>query len=462
MPLFVVPMKISVFGLGYVGTVTAVCFAKMGHEVIGFDISGIKIAKLEKGEAPIKEEGLNNLLKEGIENKRFTVSRDISFAVENSEISFVCVRTPQNEEGDLDTSEVEKICENIAKPLGNKRGKRHIIVIRSTIPPSTIERLNGLFSRNGLVNGKDFVIASNPEFLREGSAVNDFFDPPYIVIGCDDKSTLEILSSVYKEIKASVYKVSTKTAEAIKLVNNSWHALEMGFINEVSGICKKLNINVEELVNLFCSDTKLNISPYYLKPNMGYGGSCLPKDLGALQKIGKNVDVKCALLNSVSESNIQQIKRAYKIIKEEAKKMNKSDIGILGVAFKPGTDDIRGSPIVYIIEKLKSDGFNVKIYDPIVKKEQIENIRNSYRDTIYDPLLNTLMDIKNLKDALDDIEKMLCPIEETLKCGVVVINAKISQEDLKKLGKNQVLINTRAIISVENKGGIKAKYVEAW
>jgi GDP-mannose 6-dehydrogenase len=455
-------MKLSIFGLGYVGLVTAVCLAKLGHDVTGVDISKIKISQLERLETPIKEDKLDSLLLEVMKNKKFNATSDISLAVKNSEVSFVCVRSPLRENDDLDISEIDKVCENIAEQLMTKRGTKHVIAIRSTVTPGSVDRLYEIFKKKGLTENVDFIIVANPEFLREGTAVKDFFEPPHVVIGSESVEGSEIVASVYKDIKAPIYKVSTRTAEAIKFVNNAWHALEMSFVNEVSSICKAHKINSKELIDLFSSDTKLNISPYYLRPNMGYGGSCLPKDLGALQQIGVKAGINCELLNAVSKSNIQQIKRAYKVIKGEAQQRGKNEIGIFGVAFKPGTDDIRGSPILYIIEKLRSDGFSVKIYDPIVKKSHIENIRNSYRDIIYDPLLSDLMEVKNFKDLLDDIERMLCPLEEVLKCSVVVISAKMQWEDLQKLTEEQVLVNTRAVIPIDNKNELKAKYVEVW
>ena len=453
-------MKIGVWGMGYVGAVTAACFAKLGHDIIGFDINKKKIEKYNQGYVPIKEEGLNELFEEAVKKGKFKATDDATLTVLSSDVIFVCVKTPSYESGEMDVSAIMDVANRISSVLVSKRNKKHIIVIRSTVPPGTITRLEKMFKKKGLKQGVDFAFASNPEFLREGTAVKDFFEPPYIVIGADEDSA-KTIRSLYDKIDATKYKVSVQTAETIKFINNSWHALEMGFVNEISSICKELKMDSKELIDLFASDTKLNLSDYYLKPNMGYGGSCLPKDLAALASLSKTLRVDCPILDAISTSNLLQIKRLYRRIKNEAMKSKNKEIGVLGVAFKPGTDDIRGSPIIYIIEKLHADGFKVKIYDPIVKKEQIENIRNSYRDVIYDPLLSPLMDVKNFKDLLTDIEKMIMPIDDVLKCKTIVLNAIIPRENLNKLKKEQVLIKTRAMISIDKKG-LKARYAEAW
>ncbi|MBS3090568.1 nucleotide sugar dehydrogenase [Candidatus Pacearchaeota archaeon] len=455
-------MKVSVIGLGYVGCVTAACLARLGHEVIGYDINSRKISKFNKGETPIEEPQLKELLVEAIKNKNFAASLDANWAVYNSEISFICVRTPSGSDGKMDISAIEEVCDRISDSLSSKKGSKYIIVVRSTIPPGTIDGLKSIFLKKKLIENKDFILASNPEFLREGTAVKDFFEPPYIVIGCDDVQSREKIALLYSKINAEVYMVSVKTAEMIKFINNSWHALEIGFVNEVSSICRKLNMNSMELIKLFSSDTKLNLSDYYLKPNIGYGGSCLPKDLAALKKLGKDLKVDCNILDSISKSNLNQIKRSYKIITEEADNSKSREVGIFGVSFKPGTDDLRGSPIIYVIEKLKSEGYNVKVYDPIVKKEQIENIRNSYKEVIYDPLLSELMEFKNLKDLLDSIESSLSSLDEVIKCKTLVINAKLDEKIFEKLDKGQTIINMRAIIGISNINKIKAKYKEVW
>lgn len=455
-------MKISVFGLGYVGAVTALCFAKLGHDVIGIDINEKKVKMLNSGIVPVKEQGLDELLKDAIRNKNFFATTNAKEGILNSEVSFICVRTPLIKGEGLDTSEIQKVCHQIAKYLSKKKGKRHIIVIRSTVPPGTIAALEKVFIKHRLIGGKDFVLGANPEFLREGEAVKDFFEPGYVVIGCNDKIARDMLTEFYKEINAPIYQVSTETAETIKFVNNSWHALEICFVNEISSISKRLGINGKELIELFSSDTKLNLSPYYLRPNMGYGGSCLPKDLGALQEVAMKNNLKCDLLRSISKSNINQIKKSYDFVKNEAIKKKKRDIGIFGIAFKPGTDDLRGSPILYFIERFRKEGFTVKIYDPIIKKEQLDSIKNSYREIIYDPLLSEIMGLKKFNSLIERIEKMICPLDDVLASSVIIMNSKIPTNLLKKLREDQLLINTRAIIGLETREEIKAQYLEIW
>ncbi len=458
-------MKISIFGMGYIGCVTAACLADMEHDVIGYDSNPGKINLLREAKPPIKEEGLDELMyKVVIAAKKLQITDSMDFALKNSDLSFVCVGTPINLKGTLDTSYLENVCKDIADALlkiGAKQ-KKHIVVIRSSIVPGTIDYLKEIFIKKGLIPGKDFFIATNPELLREGTAVKDFMKPPHIIIGADEPEIADIVELVYSRIRAKVIKSSIKTSELVKLVNNSWHALKLDFANEVSSICKRANINTDELMEIFLSDTDLNISRYYFRPSIGFGGSCLPKDLAALSKKAKDLGLNCSLLNSIMESNINQIKRALQIIKEEAEKINTEEVGVYGIAFKPGTDDIRGSPVIYLIDHLRANGFHIKIFDPIIKKEQIENIKLSYRKTINDPLMNDLLEIDNFKDILPIIEEKLCSLDETFSSDIVIINTKLSLEEIKKFNEKQVIIDLQGVTSKEDLTKLKAKYVTLW
>lgn len=460
-------MKVSVLGLGYVGCVTAACFADLGHDVIGYDSNKKKLDMILAGKTPITEKGLEELLgKVVLQTRKLEATDSIDYVVQNSDMSFVCVGTPISLSGTLDTQYLENVCDNLAYSIKKNRKtgqKKNIVVIRSSVVPGTVDKLKNIFLDKGLIYEKDFVMATNPELLREGSAVSDFMNPPHIIIGADEKETAEEIESVYKGIPAQVMKSSIKTAELIKLVNNSWHAIKLDFANEVSSICRKTGIDSKELMDLFCSDKLLNISPYYLtRPSIGFGGSCLPKDLEALVKKSKDLGLNCVLLNSALDSNIEQINRALSIVKEEANKSKTEKIGFYGIAFKPGTDDIRGSPIVYLVDNLRSNGYDVKLYDRLIKKEQIENIKSSYRETINDPLMNNLLRIENFKNILPIVEDKMVSEEEVLDCDIVVANSKIPLEGLLKLKEKQVIVDVQGAIPSEDIKQSKAKYVKIW
>ncbi len=456
-------MKIAIYGLGYVGAVSAACFAKLGQDIIGYDSNPKKVDKIRGGEPPVKEPELRELLEEVVlRTKKLGVTDSFNFAVKNSDISFVCVGTPISLDGLLETKYLERVCDFLAESLKNLNipDKKHIIVIRSSVVPGTMEKLKKIFLDKGLIYGRDFVLANNPELMREGSAVKDFMNPPHIIIGAEEKETAETIGSIYKGINAPIFTASIKTVELIKLVDNAWHTIKLSFANEVASICKKEGIDTKELINLFCSDDILNISKYYLeRPSIGFGGSCLPKDLVALERKANELGLNCVLLKSVLKSNIEQIRRALNIVKEEAQKLKTNKIGFYGVAFKPGTDDIRGSPIIYLINNLKLNGYDIKIFDPIIKREQIENIRASYRTTINDPLMNTLLQIENFKDILPIIESNLFSEEWVLDSDIIVMNTAIPLESLLKLRENQVLIDMQGVTPMEDIKKSMAKYV---
>lgn len=353
-------MRISIFGLGYVGCVSAACFAKEGHDVLGVDVNPTKIEIVNRGDSPIVEAGMNELLKEMVTAKRLRATTNTQEAIDNSDLSLVCVGTPSNANGSLDLSYVERVCQEIGAALGHKEA-RHTVVIRSTMLPGTIATVvvPALEEKSGKRAGSDFGICINPEFLREGTSLKDFYAPPFTLIGADDDQTANAVRQLYANIDAPVFVTPVKTAEMVKYVCNCFHALKISFANEVGNICKSLGIDSHEVMDVFCQDTKLNLSPYYLKPGFAFGGSCLPKDLRAINYKAKQLDVEIPVLAALLPSNRLQIERAVEMVLTTGKRR----IGVLGFSFKAGTDDLRESPMVALIETLIGKGLQLAIYD---------------------------------------------------------------------------------------------------
>lgn len=384
-------MKLSVFGLGYVGCVSAACLADAGNEVIGVDVNPTKVEIINDGRSPIVEDGINELIAKVVKAKRLTATTDSERAIRDSDLSLVCVGTPSNQNGSLHLRHVEQVCREIGSALKTK-ASRHVVVIRSTMLPGTIQNtvVPALEEASGKKAGTDFGICINPEFLREGSSLKDYHSPPFTLIGSDDEDTVAAVRSLYADISAPVFVTSLKTAEMVKYVCNCFHALKVSFANEIGNICKALEIDSHEVMHVFCQDTKLNLSPYYLKPGFAFGGSCLPKDLRAINYKAKELDVEVPVLSSILPSNRLQIERAVEMVVRSGKKR----VGVLGFSFKAGTDDLRESPMVTLIETLIGKGFELTIYDRDVSlarlvganKEYIEreipHISKLMRDTI--------------------------------------------------------------------------------
>jgi len=380
-------MKVSIFGLGYVGTVSAGCFAKDGHSVIGVDPVPAKIDLVSKGLSPIVEAEIGEIIAEVVKSGRLQVTADPNQAILSTDLSFVCVGTPSQNNGNLDLRYIRRICEQIGAALKLKT-THHTVVIRSTILPGTMLNvvIPVLEEFSGKVAGTDFGVCHNPEFLREGSAVKDFNAPPMTVIGELDQLSGSILAQLYETLDAPLIKTDLQTAEMIKYVDNSWHALKVGFANEIGNLSKALGVDGHRVMEIFCQDKKLNISPAYLKPGFAFGGSCLPKDLRALAYTAKLHDLELPILTSILPSNEIQLSRGLKLIMEKGHKR----VGVLGFSFKAGTDDLRESPMIEVIERLLGKGYDLRIYDKNVK---IASLVGANRDFILNrvPHISRLM-----------------------------------------------------------------------
>ena len=368
-------MKISVFGLGYVGAVSCGCLAQDGHQVIGVDPNETKVDLINQGKSPIIEEQIGEMLESAVERGLLSAVTDAATAVANSDVSLVCVGTPSQKNGSLDLQYVSSVCQEIGREL-SKKSSRHIVVLRSTTLPGTMRGtvIPALEESSGMVAGQDFGVCNNPEFLREGTAVYDYFNPPKIVIGELQDGDGDVLAEIYKDLDAPLVRASVETAEMVKYVDNVWHALKVSFANEIGNICSELQLDGQEVMEIFCQDEKLNLSPYYLRPGFAYGGSCLPKDLRALNYKATQLDVEAPVLRSISASNDLQIKRGIDLVQDAGNK----NIGVLGFSFKSGTDDLRESPVINLIEFLLGKGCDLRIYDKNVNISRLVGANREY------------------------------------------------------------------------------------
>jgi GDP-mannose 6-dehydrogenase len=392
-------MRISVFGLGYVGCVSSACFSDEGHDVVGVDTNALKVQIINDGRSPVVEPGVEDLMSRAVKEQRLRATTDAMEAVLNTDVSLVCVGTPGQANGCLNLSYVKGACKQIGTALEGKR-RFHVVAIRSTMLPGTIEEtvVPTLEVYSGKKNGRDFGVAINPEFLREGSAIADFHHPPFTLIGADDPESAGMLQRLYAHLEAPVLTVSVKEAEMVKYVCNCFHGLKVAFANEVGVLCKAFGIDSHRVMDVFCKDTKLNLSPYYLKPGFAFGGSCLPKDLRALTYKAKTADVDVALLDAILSSNRRHIERAVDMVLRTGKKR----IGVLGLSFKTGTDDLRESPMVTLIETLIGKGMHVMIFDREVELARLFGANKDYIEQEI-PHISSLMR-RRLDEVLEQSE----------------------------------------------------------
>lgn len=360
-------MNISIFGLGYVGCVGAACLAKLGHRVIGVNHTQSKVDLINQGKPTIIEAGIEELVKEAHELGRLEATTDYIYAVKNTDVSFICVGTPSGRDGHLNLEYIYRVARQIGEGIREK-DDFHIVAIRSTVLPGTNQKVGEIIAEaSGKERDEGFTVVSNPEFLREGTSVQDYMNPPLTLVGTDSERAEAVFREIYKDIPADFVCTDIRVAEIMKYVNNTFHALKIVFCNEVGNICKELDIDSHKVMEIFCMDKQLNISPYYFKPGFAYGGSCLPKDSKALRTLAHDLYVDVPVINSIDSSNELQKKAAIEIIESKGQRK----VGVLGLSFKEGTDDLRNSPIVDVVEILYGKGYDVRIYDRNVRLSQL-------------------------------------------------------------------------------------------
>ncbi len=361
-------MRVVVVGLGYVGSVCSACLASRGHDVIGVDTSAFKVDLVERGESPIVEHKLADLIREGRASGRLRATTRIAEAMAGAEVVLVCVGTPSAPDGSLDLDHVKRACVEVGEAIA-KAGRWVVVVQRSTMLPGSVEdQLTPVLERaSGGKSGVDFGVACNPEFLREGTAVEDFFGAEYTVIGAGDPRSAQALLDLYGEVGGEKIVTSVRTAESLKYVNNTFHALKVSFANEVGRWAKREGVDSHEVMRLFCKDTRLNLSAYYFKPGFAFGGSCLPKDVRALNARARRQGLNLPVMDSVLRSNEVHVEQAIRMIEG----LGRRKVGVLGLSFKAGTDDLRESPILRVIGALVGKGYSVLLHDPNVDVERL-------------------------------------------------------------------------------------------
>lgn len=402
-------MKVAVFGLGYVGVVSAACLAREGHSVIGVDPQDAKVALINKGSSPIVEKHVDELILDGVTSGRLRATEKAEEAVAGTDLAIICVGTPSLKNGSLDTGAVEKVCAEIGSAL-KASDRPYTVVLRSTVLPGTMRSIviPTIEAESGRKAGAMLRIACNPEFLREGTAVYDYAHPPKIVIGAGDDEAAAVVASLYEHIDAPRFATSVDVAELVKYSDNAWHAAKVAFANEIGSISKAIGVDSHDVMDIFCADLKLNISPAYLKPGFAFGGSCLPKDLRALIYRAKTLDIDTPLLAGVVASNRRQIERALDLIMDAGNR----NVAFLGIAFKADTDDLRESPQVALVEHLLGKGFNVRVYDKSVRLSQLTGANRRYITEV----------IPHIADILAD------DLEETIAFGETVVIGNRAKE----------------------------------
>lgn len=402
-------MNISIFGLGYVGCVTGACLADMGHQVIGVDPNTIKVNMILDGQSPVIEKDLPELILKVVNNKTFGATADWESSIKNAEIALVCVGTPSRLNGSIDLRYIKRVCEHLGEGIKDKNDY-FVVVIRSTVLPGTVEKIliPILEKISGKQAGVDFGVCMVPEFLREGSSVSDFYNPSRNVIGEYNHKSGDMVAEIFKGIDAPLVRTKIKVAEMLKYTDNSFHALKVTFANEIGNICKELEIDSHKVMEIFCMDTKLNLSPFYLKPGFAFGGSCLPKDLRAILFESKTVDLDTPVLSAVLDSNRYHIERVVKKLLEFKRK----SLGFLGLSFKGGTDDLRESPIVDVVETMIGKGFSIKIFDSNVSLARLIGANREF-----------------IENEIPHISSLMCSsATELIKESDVIVVANFSDE----------------------------------
>ena len=407
-------MKISILGLGYVGAVSMACLARDGHEVVGVELDPVKLDLIRGGRSPIVEEGIQDLTAQVVASGRVRVTDSVAEAVRATQLSFICVGTPSSPNGSQDLSAVRRVSEQIGAALRDKSAY-HTVVMRSTIQPGSMASVvqAGLESASGKKANVDFGLGFQPEFLREGSSIRDYDNPPYTVIGTEDERAANVLREVFGHLKCEFLVTSIGVAEMLKYACNAFHAVKITFANEIGRLARTVNVDGRAVMDLVCKDTRLNISPVYMRPGFAFGGSCLPKDLRALTYVGKQNDVTTPMLGNVMGSNRAHIDHALDLIMGAGRRK----IGMLGLSFKPGTDDLRESPLVTVAERLIGKGYDLRIYDPEVNLSRLLGANKRYIEHSI-PHIGSLM-VADCREAIDHAEVLV--IGQVAKATVPVI-----------------------------------------
>lgn len=431
-------MNISVMGLGYIGTVVAGCLARAGHDVVGVDVESHKVDLVNAGKTPIIEPEIGDIIAEQVREGRLSATGDVTAAVQLSELVLICVGTPSLPTGEPDLKYMRRVCEQIGAALRDHPGTP-VIAVRSTVLPGTTRGvvLPTLEQASGKRAGVDFKVCCNPEFLREASAVSDFHNPPKTVIGELEPGQGDALADIYADLPAPLVRTELETAEMIKYTDNAWHALKIGFANEIGNISKALSIDGHDVMDIFCMDTKLNISPKYLKPGFAFGGYCLPKDLRALLNKSRKLDVPAPILSSILPSNELQIERGLNAVMAAGKRK----VGVLGISFKAGTDDLRESPAVELTERLIGKGFDIRVYDHNVNVARLNGTNRAY-------IMDRIPHICRLMEP--DVDRVLHHAET-----IVVGNPAPEFHDLpKRITDGQLLVDLVRISNARSVAGV--------
>lgn len=426
-------MKISIFGMGYVGCVSAGCFAELGHQIMAVEPDPTKVSMINQGKSPIIETRMDEVIAAVVAKGQLRASSDWLAAVQETELAMVCVGTPSQANGNIDLRSVLRVCEQIGQAIASKPDY-FTVVIRSTVIPGTVEEtvIPTLEKHSGKKAGVDFGVCMNPEFLREGTSIADFYNPPKTVIGQFDEKSGEKVAQLYKDLPGPLIRTKLRVAEMVKYADNSFHALKICFANEMGNIAQSVGVDSHELMNIFCLDTKLNLSPYYLKPGFAFGGSCLPKDLRSISYLAKTRDIAVPMLNSILESNEYQIaKTVNKLMSYKGR-----SLGFLGLSFKEGTDDLRESPIVDVIETMIGKGYKVRIHDHNVSLAKLMGANKQY-----------------IEREIPHISDLLCvsPEELVSHSDVLVIASKGDSYSklLQSVNGNKVIIDLVRLFSPE-------------
>ena len=418
-------MRVSVLGLGYVGCVSAASLADTDHQVIGVDVNEEKVAAVNAGRSPIVEPGLDEVLKRAVDAGRLRATTNTAEAIAESDVTLVCVGTPSRRNGSLDLTYLERVCRQIGAALHDKPNY-HVVVVRSTVLPGTTHSvvIPALEAESGKTYGDGFGVSVNPEFLREGTALKDFRKPPLTLVGHNHAADATGTIALYQSIDAPLVSTSIRVAEMMKYTSNTWHALKVCFANEIGNLCKAVGVDSHEVMDIFCRDEKLNLSSYYLKPGFAFGGSCLPKDVRALQYRAKEADVDLPVISSILPSNRLQIEHAFDQVMDTGRKR----VGLLGFSFKAGTDDLRESPMVILAEALLGKGLAVRIYDKNVSLARLVGANKDYIET-----------------QIPHLSSLLCTtIDEVLEGSeVIVIGNAASEfaEAVTKTTSDQIIID---------------------